>query len=138
MAELLFPIVVEYPVCVEGMTEDAIRELAKALRAKALTDILQGFVQAPAAARVTFAFDSNGNFVGVTAIINGKPTTLINGLGSEELGLFRGPPTATNPGPGWIIEPELSKAWLHVTGDENTWTGFVASRVEILNTVVES
>lgn len=134
MSEIVFKLELEGPVCIPELSEDSIRELVNALRLKVIDDALEGFVTASRASRVRFTNDGNGNFAGVTETVNGKIVTIIKGLGGHEIGLFEGVPSASHPGPGWEVIPELSKQLFVQNDDQTTWNYFAAKRVGVLNT----
>lgn len=121
--------------CIEGLSEDALRELISALEISVSDDKFTGFVLSANGTQVRFNFNSNGNFSGVTARLNSKNVTLINGVGSSELYVFKGPPSATNPGDGWQVEVDLTRTYLNQPPDQNSWEIFYASRAEVLNTI---
>ena len=51
------PIVLKYPVCIEGLTENSVRELFQAAQVKATSEILNEVLfEPPAAYRVNFHF----------------------------------------------------------------------------------
>lgn len=132
----LFDISLKRPICIEGISEDSVRELVNALEIDVDDNgSFTGFVTTNNGVQVKFNFDSTGNFSGVTAKLNGKNINLINGYNSSELQVFKGPPTATNPGSGWQTEPVLTKQYLNQPDNENNWEIFYASRVAVLNNV---
>lgn len=130
-----FNISLKKPACIEGLSEDSLRSLVDSLEISVSDEKFGGFVLSSNGTYVKFNFDSNGNFSGVTAKLNSKNVTLFHGVGSKELYVFKGPPTATNPGYGWKVEPDLTKKYLNQPDDENSWEIFYASRTEVLNTV---
>jgi len=68
------------------------------------------------------------------ALVNGMQIPIILGVNSKALYLFEGPPSGTNPGPGYTLDPELTKELLNQTGPDSGWSAFVARRSLVLNT----
>lgn len=121
------------PVCLKGISEDVLRQLVQALEIELKDPDFPGLVTTSAGVEVKFTFGPDGSFQGVTAKINGQHVVLIPGSASQLLQVFKGPPTGVNPGPGWELEPELTKLYLGGSDDQNTWQIFYARRVSILN-----
>lgn len=135
MADIVFKLELAGPVCIPGLSEDAVRELFNAARFVIDSGDLDGLVTSSRATRTHFGHDATGNFSGVTEIINGQFSQIIPGLGSDQLGMWSGQPTATKPGPGWEVDPVASQQVFAQSSDQSTWTYFIARRVGILNTV---
>lgn len=135
MAEVksTFPIRVKYPLEVCGITEDTHRELAASFEV-VLTDEFKRVVTSNGP-EVKELFDSNGEYAGKITVIGGKTINLEFGIGSTNLQVFKNAPSATNPGPGWQVEAELSKKYFGLGENENTWDIFYASRVAVINNV---
>lgn len=130
-----FKISVKNPACIEGLTEDAVRELVNSIEITVRDPSFSGIVTSTGDSQVKFTFGSDGNFDGAITRANGVPVTLINGVNSKQLYIFEGPPSGTNPGVGWEVEPDLTKEVLKQTGAESGWKVFFASRAPVLNTI---
>lgn len=128
-----FDITLKKPVCIEGISEDAIRELINALEISVTDDEFTSFVVSTAGTKVKFNFGPDGNFNNVTADINSQKIVLFEGVTGSQLGVFKGSPTATNPGTGWQVEVDLTRKYLNQPINENDWEMFLASRVGIIN-----
>lgn len=113
------------------VSEDEQRQFISAIDVEIEMD---GIVFSSGGVRVKFEFGSDGNFAGVNALLNGKSVPLIHGVNSKALYVFEGPPSGSNPGPGWEVVPELTKSILGQQDNENTWTIFYARRKAVLNT----
>ena len=98
-------------------------------------DRLTTIVTANGGINVQFLFGSDGNFMGAYAQIGGVSIPLVFGTGSSNLQVFKGSPSATNPGPGWDVEVALTKKYLSQSGAEATWEIFYASRVAIVSII---
>jgi hypothetical protein len=120
--------------CLRNLSEDELRELVNALKVVAASADLEKFVTSTGGIIVKFEFGPDGNFAGVTAKIGGQAINLIGGAGANELQLFAGAPTATNPGPGWEPDVEATQALLNQGSDQTTWDYFYARRVSVLAT----
>lgn len=120
--------------CLRNVSEDELREIVNALRVVAQSTDLERFVTSTGGITVKFEFGPDGNFAGVTAKIDGQAINLIGGAGGNELQLFRGAPTATNPGAGWEVDVTATQALLNQGSDQTTWEYFYAGRVSVLNT----
>lgn len=127
-------ITVRRQLCLMGLSEDSIQEFVDNLQI-GTTDDNTTFVTSKGGIEVQFLFGSDGNFNGVYAQLGGVSIPILFGTGSSNLELFRDAPSASNPGPGWTVDVERSKAWLHQSGPEANWTGFVAYRVPIVSTI---
>lgn len=121
-------------LCIAGLSEDAIQALVAGLQISTPEGSNRTIVTANGGIDVQFIFGSDGNFMGAYAQIMGRSIPLVFGVGSTNLQVFKGSPSGTNPGPGWEVEVELTKAYLGQSGAENTWEIFYASRVGVLNT----
>jgi len=128
-----FNIEIANPVCIEGLSEDALRALVNALTISVKDPGFGGVVLSSPGAQVKFNFGPDGNFSGVTAKINGMDIVLIPGVGSQALQVFAGPPSATNPGVGWEIDAELTQEVLSQPANQNLWKAFFARRAPVLN-----
>lgn len=132
--ETTFSIEITDPKGIEDLSEDSVRKLVAALKVLPNLKEFKGFVRSTKGVAVKFNFGPDGNFAGVTAKVNGKDVTLIPGVNSNQLTIFYGPPTSTNPGVGWEIEEELTVSVLKQTeGDQNSWELFFAKPVSIFN-----
>jgi len=131
-----FKIGVKKPTCIKGLSEDDLRELVNALLITVTDPTFPGFVRSTNGTDVKFEFDGNGNFAGVSAKLDSKNVFIISGAGGQELGLFKGSPSAANPGPGWRVEIELTRKFFNQNPElESQWEIFVASRIGVLNTL---
>ncbi len=130
-----FSISIKDPTCISGLSEDAIRALIDSIEISVTDPSFGGFVTSTAGTYVKFNFGSDGNFQSVTAKLNSKNIVLIQGAGGNELQIFKGAPTTTNPGQGWSVEVDLTKKYLAQKDDENTWELFFARRTQVLNVV---
>lgn len=131
--ENLFDITIKKAACIGNLSEDDVRALGdvfEVTRTDAGTSLL---VTSTAGVQVKFQFGADGSFQGTYAKINGKTVTIIPGTDSKVLGVFKGPPSNTNPGAGWITEPELTRKYLNQSGADSTWEIFYASRVSVLS-----
>ena len=126
-----FELALKNPVCMKCVSEDEQRQFISAIDVEIEMD---GIVFSSGGVRVKFEFGSEGNFAGVNALLNGKSVPLIHGVNSKALYVFEGPPSGSNPGPGWEVVPELTKSILGQQDNENTWTIFYARRKAVLNT----
>lgn len=127
-----FKISLKKPICIDGLSEDALRALVNAIEIAVADKDFGGFVTTNGIA-VEVKFGADGSFQGVFAKLNGQNTAIIPGAGSSALAIFKGSPSSTNPGPGWFVETELTKQYLNQPADENLWSIFYASRVSVLN-----
>lgn len=128
-----FKVSLKKPVCIEGLSEDALREFVAQLQVVLSSKEFTGIVVSSGGTQVRFVFDPTGNFQGVTAKVGGKDIVLIGGAGSSELGIFKGAPSNTSPGAGWEIEEALTRQYLNQPPDRNQWDIFYASRVTVIN-----
>lgn len=126
-----FKLGLKNPVCIKCLSEDEQRQLVDAVEVEIEMD---GIVFSSGGVRVKFEFGSDGNFAGVNAFLNGQSIPLIHGVNSKALYIFEGPPSGSNPGPGWEVEPDLTKTILGQQENENTWTIFFARRKGVVNT----
>lgn len=131
----LFQVELKRPVCIPGLTEDDLNQLVRSLLVTVSDPNFAGFVRSTSGTDVKFNFDSAGNWSGVTAKINSQNVELIPGVGSGQMEIFKGPPSASYPGAGWQIEVDLTKSILSQPENENQWTAFLASRVGVINTI---
>lgn len=132
-----FNVTLAKPLCIEGLSEDALREFADALQITVKDKDFGGFVTTTGDVQVTFSFGPDGNFQGVFALVNNQHIPLIPGVGSKELYVFKGAISGTNPGSGFKVEPELTVKYLNqALNNESNWEIFYASRVGVLNTGV--
>lgn len=123
------------PVCINGLTEDDLRALVDAIEVSASLDEFENYITSSNGTQVKFSFAGDGNFLGVTAKLNSKTVKLINGVNSNQLYLFKGSPTNTNPGVGFKVESDLTRQYLNQPPNESVWEIFFASREQILNTI---
>lgn len=128
-----FKVTLKAPVCIDGLSEDAIRDLVDNLGVSFADGEFTSFVFSSGGTQVKFVFDPSGNFYGVTAKIGGKDIMLIGGAGSSTLGIFKGAPNNTNPGAGWEVEEDLTRQYLNQPPNRNDWSIFYASRVSVIN-----
>lgn len=128
-----FDIALKQPICVDGLTEDALRALVNALQIKVANKDFGGFVLSSSGVQIKFQFGPDGSFQGVFAKLNGKSTTIIPGTTSKYLAVFEGPPSSVNPGVGWEVNVELTQEYLNQPPDQNQWKIFYAKRVSVLN-----
>lgn len=133
--EEFFKIKLKFNPCIEGISEDAIRRLFEAVEITVADPDFKGFVRSSNGTEVTFMFGPDGNFAGEVAKINGKNVTLVSGANTNQLALFKGAPSATNPGPGWLVEYDLTQRYLSPPPVEANWELFLASRTAVLNTL---
>ena len=133
MSSNSFKIELRKPVCIQSISEDSLRELVDALQVTLKDDTFSGFVLSSGGTSVRFVFGPDGNFQGVVAKVGGKDITLIEGANSSSLGIFKGAPSGTNPGPGWEVEAELTQQYLSQPMNQNDWNIFYASRVSVIN-----
>jgi len=131
----LFEVSLKTPLCIEGLSEDALRQFVDALQVAYADKQFTSVVLATSGVQVKFNFGSDGNFQGVTAKINGQQVVLIPGTNSKALGVFAGSPSPTNPGPGWEVNATLTQQYLNQPPDQNQWEIFYAQRVNVLNSV---
>lgn len=131
----LFELKIKTPPCIAGVSEDDIRALLDSIEVTITDPTLSNFVTSTFGTQVKFNFGSDGNFNSVTAKLNGKIVTLIQGAGGNELQVFKGAPSVTNPGYGWTVETDLTKQYLGQPDNENNWVIFFASRARVLNVV---
>lgn len=118
------------PVCINSLNEDTIRELVENMVGTLVGNLP---VTSTGGIEVEYIFDSGGNFEGSYANINNKKILLTPGLSSNMLNVFKGPPSANNPGPGWKVEVDLTRRFLQGGSDETTFELFYASREPVLN-----
>jgi len=130
-----FDIKLTRPVCLENINEDDLRELINALTISPKDRAFGGFVLSSEGVEVKFNFGADGNFQSVTAKINGQNIVLIPGNTSQVLYTFKGPPSTSNPGPGWNLEAELTQSVLDQPANQTQWEVFFASRADVLNNV---
>jgi hypothetical protein len=130
--ENFFTIDLKNPVCIEGISEDALRAWIDALVIRVSDKSFGGFVLSSPGAQVKFHFP-DGNFQGVTARVNGKDIVIIPGVKDNGLGIFYGAPSDTNPGPGWEVDAGLTQKYLNQPPIQNNWEIFYAKRVAVLN-----
>lgn len=133
MTTNLFKLELDRPVCLSGLSEDDIRELVNAISVSVTNDEFKGFALVSGGNQVTFRFGPDGNFQGIYAKVGGKNIVLFPGAGSSNLQVFKGVPSATNPGEGWTVETDLTREILGQPIDENQWKLFYASRVGVIN-----
>lgn len=130
--ENFFKVSVKEPVCVEGLSEDALRALVDALLISVSDKNFGGFVLSSQGVQVKFNFP-DGNFQGVTARVNGQDIVIIPGVKDNGLGVFYGAPSAINPGAGWEIDADLTQRYLNQPPTQDKWEIFYAKRVAVLN-----
>lgn len=130
-----FDISLRKPVCIRGVDEDDLRALVGELAVSVKDKNFGGFVLSSNGVEVKFNFGADGNFDSVTAKLNGQQVVIIPGTTSKFLASFEGPPSATNPGPGWEVNAALTQSIYGQPPDQNQWVIFFAKRVNILNTV---
>lgn len=130
----IFEVTLRKVPCLQNISEDELREIVDALEVAAVLKDFDSFVTSTGGIQVKFEFGPDGNFAGVTAKIDGKAITLIGGAGGNELQLFKGAPTATNPGEGWEIDIDATTSLLNQPTDQTDWEYFYASRKSVLNT----
>lgn len=130
-----FKINIKNPSCIANLSEDDLKQLVQSLEIEVSDEKFGGFVLCTAGTQVKFNFDSSGNFSGVTARLNSKNITLIHGVGSNELSVFKGAPSNVNPGDGWTIEVDLTRRFLNQPANENNWEIFYASRSAVINNI---
>ena len=133
MENNLFEVKLKSPVCIEGISEDSLRQLVDSLLIESTNEGFSGFVMSSQGVQVFFDFGPDGNFNGIKAKVNGKNVTILPGVNSRALSVFEGPPSASNPGPGWEVVVDLTQTVLGQTGDESQWTVFFAKRVAVFN-----
>lgn len=121
-------------LCALGFSEDQLQQFVDALQIETSDENIS-FVTSNGSIPIKFVFGSDGNFNGAVAQIGGKAVTIIFGAGSQQLEVFEGPPTASNPGPGWEVEVDLTKKYLSQQGAEGTWEIFYARRKAVLSTL---
>ena len=131
----LFEILLKAPLCIEGLSEDSVRQLVDSLQIGFKDPEFSSVVTSTAGVQTKVVFGSDGNFQGIFAKINGQQIVLVPGTNSKNLGVFQGPPSATNPGAGWEVDAVLTQKYLNQPADENQWEIFYAKRVNVLNTV---
>lgn len=131
----VFKIELAKPVCIEGISEDALRELVSQLTVVVGNKDFGGLVLSSGGTQVRFVFGPDGNFQGVTAKVGGKDITLIEGAGSNSLGIFSGSISNTNPGAGWEPDVALTTKYFSQPADPAQWEIFVARRVTVINTI---
>lgn len=122
-------------LCLKNFSEDDIRLLVDSLEAEIIDEELSSLVHSTGGIPVKFIFGSDGNFSGVYAKQGGRQIPLIFGVGGNELSIFKGAPSLSNPGPGWEVEVELTRQYLSQPPSENDWQIFFASRAAVINTV---
>lgn len=127
-----FKVDIAAPVCIEGLSEDALRELVNALIITVKDKSFGGFVLSSNGVQVKFNFP-DGNFQGVTARVNGEDIVIIPGVKDKGLGIFYGAPTGTNPGAGWEVDAVLTQKYLNQPPIQTNWEIFYARRVAVLN-----
>lgn len=127
-------ITVRTQLCLLGLNEDQIQAFVNGLQIETV-DRGTTLVTSTGRIQVQFVFGSDGNFSGAYAQLGGVSVPIIFGTGSTNLEVFIGPPTGTNPGPGWEVEVELTRKYLHQPGDEGTWEIFYARRVPVVSTI---
>ena len=128
-----FDISLRKPVCIRGVNEDDLRALVDALDISVKDKNFGGFVLSSNGVEVKFNFGADGNFDSVTAKLNGKQIVIIPGNTSEVRYTFKGPPSSTNPGPGWETDAVLTQKYYNQPPNENDWEIFFAKRVNVLN-----
>ena len=116
-----------------GIDEDTHRELAESFEVPLAEDFKR--VVTSNGSKVEFVFDGSGEFAGAITKVGGKSVYLIPGVGSNQLEIFKGAPSASNPGLGWTIEVELTKNVLGQVDNQNEWTVFFASRSAVVNNI---
>lgn len=119
-------------ICIPNWSESEIREFVAALEISPRED--NTFFVTSNGARVMFVIGADGNFAGAFMQVGGIQVPIIFGTNSPALQVFKGNPTATNPGPGWMVEVDLTRRYLSQSGPEPTWEIFFASRVGVINT----
>lgn len=131
-----FEITLKKPIrddaCGEGMSEDLLRQIIKSLQIKVVDKKFGGFVLTTADVPVKVYFGSDGEFDGIKAKLGGDLVHIVHGVNSKVLGIFEGPPTSQNPGPGWEVEPTLTQTYLNQSGPQSGWEIFFAKRVPTL------
>lgn len=120
--------------CLSNISEDELRELVDALIVEIEAGAFDNFVTSSGGIDVKFNFSPDGNFAGITAKIDGKSVSLLGGAGGNELTVFKGAPSESNPGPGWQVERDLTISRLGQPQNEADWEIFYATRVSVLNT----
>src|SRR3990172_8597129 len=114
-ATQMFDISLSKPLCIQGLSEDSIREFVNALQVVVKDPNFGGFVTATGDVQVTFSFGPDGNFAGAFALLNGMQIPIILGVNSKALYMFAGAPSSTSPGPGFTVDVELTKELLNQT-----------------------
>lgn len=114
---------------IEGLSEDALRELIKSINIKVVDNKFGGFVVSTANIPVRVNFDSSGKFDGIQAILDGQVINLVHGANSNALAIFKGVPSSKNPGPGWEVEVGLTQQYLNQPPNQANWEIFFARRV---------
>lgn len=132
----LFDVSLKKPLCLENLSEDELRAFVNALQITPTDDGFTGLVRSSEGVEVKFNFGSDGNFQSVTAKLNGQQIVIIPGNTSQVLYSFKGPPSSTNPGPGWTLEAELTQDIYDQPANEALWKIFFASRADVLNELV--
>lgn len=119
--------------CLSCLDEDDLRQLVSSLKVVVDQDKVGTLVTSTAGIPIKFSFGADGGFLGAYAKINGASVPLVPGTRDNELTIFKGAPSSSNPPPGWAIESELTKSVLGQDPDQNNWNLFFASRVSVLN-----
>jgi hypothetical protein len=126
-----FKLALKSNVCIEGLSEDTVRQLVDSLQVVAKDTA--NYVKSSGGVQVKVQFGSDGTFNGIYARLNGIQIPLVLGVGSTALQLFKGGVTSVNPGPGWQVEYDLTIKYLNAPPDETAWELFYASRVSTIN-----
>jgi hypothetical protein len=131
-SEKFFELSLKKPICIDGLSEDDLRALVNAIQINVVDTTFGGLVKTNGIA-VEFKFGSDGSFQGVYAKMNGQNVAIVPGTSGSALQLFKGSPSAINPGPGWTVETDLTRLYLNQPPDENQWVLFYASRASVLS-----
>ena len=126
-----YKIALSKPVCLEGLSEDGVRQLVEALVITG-RDNPENVVLSSPGVQLFFKFGADGSFEGLYAKQGGVSGVIIPGTSSKGLNVFKGPPSSGNPGAGWEVEVELTKKYLNQSNDQTLWEIFFASRVSII------
>lgn len=126
----LWRIVAKGVKCIPGISEDSLRQLADAFEIVA-TDATKDLeiVTSSAGTPLNFNVDTTG-YVTLEAKLNGHPVNVLGG----PVTIFKGPPTASNPGRGWVVLDDLTVKALHQPANQSEWKYFYAERIGTLNT----
>lgn len=115
----LFEIELKGSPCIEGISEDALRQLVDALIVRAIDDEFKSIVRAATGVEV-FVKSSKE----ITVKEGGDTVNIL-----PSVGIFKGVPSSSNPGAGWEIDEDATLNALNQPADRNQWTLFIACRV---------